>query len=84
MRCVACSRSPAVLVDQAAKPIPALYSAGRDRDQVHRLPGAALTETLMRLGPIVVLDELRQHRFQVPLAEAGFGFVARVPSRTAA
>jgi hypothetical protein len=47
IRCVACSRSPVVFVDQAAKPIPALHSTGRDSDHVHRLPGPALTETLM-------------------------------------
>jgi hypothetical protein len=69
MVCVSSSCGPAVLVDQAAKPISALDPAGRHGDHVHRLVGPALREALVRPSPVIVLDELGQHRLQVPPTE---------------
>ena len=67
--CVSSSRGPAVLVDQAAKPIPALDPASRNGDHVRRLVGPVLREALVRPIPVIVLDEFRQHRLQVPPTE---------------
>ena len=46
--CVASSGSPAVLVDQPAKPIPTLHPAGRRCDHVQRSVGSTLLEALVR------------------------------------
>ena len=51
-----------LFVDQSAKPILAVNPAGPDGYPVPRLHRPVLTGTLMRLGPLVVLAELRRPR----------------------
>ena len=58
-----------VLVQKPAEAITALHRAGREGDHICRWPGEALVEPLMGVGPVVVVDELRQHALQVPPAE---------------
>jgi hypothetical protein len=65
LACISSSCGPAVLVAQAAKPIP----AARNGDHVRRLVGPVLREALVRPIPVIVLDEFRQHRLQVPPTE---------------
>jgi hypothetical protein len=46
---------------RSTRPVAALHPPGRERDHVGRLAGSALPQPLVRLGVLVVLDELAQH-----------------------
>ncbi len=69
MACATLSGGPAVLVDQAAKPILAHNLAARDAVHLGRCAGRELIKPLMRPSSVVVLDELDQHALQVPAAQ---------------
>lgn len=71
-----------LFVDQSAKPILAVNPAGPDGYPVPRLHRPVLTGTLMRLGPLEVLAELRRATPTQDATQAGFWQATPVPTTT--